>query len=168
MLNKTVWEGLVLYHDVERLGEGVAEDVANLIRLYADRAGVRDLPPITLNGRTWQKPWAEVSGFIPVTGNAGSSREEEAHGDVYKCLELCIADSVSPQWTPAHAYPENVEGVIAHEMTHLRWWKLRHGAEFDARTLALLHGAKFPAIGGWPKATHEIMRTARMGGAQPC
>jgi hypothetical protein len=72
-----------------------------------------------------------------------------------------MLDELPPQWR-AHLHPQNVKGVIAHEMTHLRWQSLGHGPEFDARTLALLRGAKFPARGGWSKATLEIMRTARI------
>jgi hypothetical protein len=161
MLNKTVCGDLELHHEVEWLGEGVAENVANLIHVYAERASLRDVP-VMLNGSAWQKPWAEISSFIPVFGNAGSSFEEEARGDVYTCLELMIPDKVSPRWIPDHLHPQNVESTIAHEITHLRWWRLRHGPEFDARTLGLLRGAKFPAGGGWSQATHEIMRTARI------
>ena len=162
MLSKTVCEGLELRHEVARLGEGVAENVANLIHLYAHHASVGDVPPITLHGLAWQKPWAKIGAFVPMSGNAGSSFEEVARGAVCKCLALEIPDRVSPGWTPSHAHPQNVEGVIAHQMTHLRWPRLRHGSEFDARTLALLRGAKFLARGRWSQATQEIVRKARI------
>ena len=164
MLNKTVFGGLELHHEVERLGDGVAESVTNLVRLYAERASVSDVPQITLNGHAWQKPWTQIRDFIPVSGISGSTFEEEARGDTYTCLMLCIPDHVPPGWAsaPVHPHPQDVEGVIAHEMTHLRWWNLRHGPEFDARTLALLRGAKFPASGEWSKVTLESMQQARM------
>ena len=161
-MNKTVHAGFDLHHEAERLGDGVAENVANLIRLYAERASMRDVPPVSLTGAAWRKPWTEIRAFIPVRGNSGSTFEEEARGDDYRCLALDIPNRVSPRWFPGHSYPQNAEGTIAHEMVHLRWWRLRHGPEFDARTLALLRGAKFPACGGWSQATHEIMRMARL------
>jgi hypothetical protein len=157
VLAKTVFDGYELHHQVQQLGEGVAGNVVNLIRLYAQRAGVRDVPPVFLHGSAWSNGWAEVSVREPVYGDADSS----ARGKIYQRLSLEIPDQVPPGWTPWHPVPHNIESAIAHELTHLRWSRLRNGPELDARTLALLRGAQFPAGGGWSKATHEALRKAR-------
>ena len=67
--------GLVVYHDVDELGPGVAEAASRLNQLYAGRAGLnaQNLPPITFYSAGWDAPWDEVSDR-DWAGNAGASR----------------------------------------------------------------------------------------------
>ena len=157
---KTVFDGFEVHHEVEQLGEGVAKNVVNLVRLYAQRAGVRDVPPVSLDGSAWSNGWAEISAREPVHGDADSSFKQKARGKIYQRLSLKIPDQLPPEWTPQHPFPHNIQGAIARKLTRLRWSKVRNGPELDARTLALLRGAQFPA-GGWSKSTHEAVRKAR-------
>jgi hypothetical protein len=92
---------------------------------------------------------------------AGPSKEEERRGRTYKCLFLGLPDRDWRRAGREEAHPRTLEGTIAHEIAHLRWWTLDHGTEFDARVLALLHGAQFPPRGGWSSKPLRIMREKR-------
>src|SRR5262245_54069940 len=157
-MDKTRTEGLTLYHDVPCLGAGVAKGVVDMTRRYVELTSLDDLPPITLSGKQFANPWSEIVGIEGCSGNAGPSEEALKQGDTYECLFLMLPDSSSPR---TEAHPTTIEGVTAHEITHLRWHNLRHGPEFNARVIALLHGAKFPKRGGWSAATHQKVREAR-------
>jgi hypothetical protein len=159
-LTRVERDGLDLYYDVPALGDGVAEHVVSLIRLFADRAGLSDLPPITLQGEGWERPWAACAAHKGVGGQAGSSREEERHGDHYTCFILWFT-APSPYDPDDDQGPATLVRTVAHEVTHLRWWGLRHGPEFSARVRALLAGAQFPARGGWSRKTIAIVAAER-------
>jgi hypothetical protein len=118
------------------------------------------VPPVSLHGAAWRDGWPEIITREPVYGNADSSFEE-ARRETYECLSVEIPDQTPPGWTPWQPFPHNIESAIAGELTRRRWSKLRNGPELDARTLALLRGAQFPAGGGWSKATDEALRKTR-------
>jgi hypothetical protein len=161
---QTVVDGLRLFHpETTRLGPGVGEAVVQLITRYAQRASVQDIPAVTLNGIAWAESWETVAP-MRCGGKAGPSDEEARYGADYRCLALELSDRSLPNTSP-HTYPpphqEDVEGTIAHEIAHLRWWTLRHGDEFWARVRALLRGATFPSHSGWSAATKRVMATTR-------
>ena len=158
-MHETQVDGLTFYHDVPALGPWVAKNIAAMILRYADLASLGHLPPITLSGIHFAKAWCEIVGIEGCMGNSGPSEEERKRGGlVYECLFLQLPSVSSPR---AECHPTTLEGVIAHEITHLRWKNLRHGTEFDARVLALLHGAKFPKRGGWNLATRHKVAQGR-------
>lgn len=157
-MKRTQIDGLVLLHAVP-LGEGVASNIARLVRRYAELAGLTDIPSITLDGELWAEPWDTVALCPTVHGNSGPSAEEARLGRDYRCFFLSPTPQHPADDDPKH--PEGIEGTIAHEITHLRWWNLQHGPEFYARVRGLLRGATFPPAGGWPRATHDVMRETR-------
>jgi len=164
-VKSTVAGGFTLWHDVESVGAGVASNVARLVALYAERAALRDVPPITLSGPGWDAPWETVSGLEGCSGNSGPSDEELRQGvEPYTCLVVALptADRRPLLGGPLEwLCRDTVDGVIAHEVTHLRWPRLRHGPEFYARTLALLRGATWPERGGWKRTTQDLMQQTR-------
>ena len=156
----TTCEGQALHHVVPRLGNGVAEQIVALVGLYANRASLRDIPPITLQGTRWAQPWEELATVTGVSGNSGSSNEQVRAGvPSYTCFVLSLPDPAIPLDGLPH--PGSIEGVTAHEICHLRWPKLEHGPEFAARVLALLQGATFPPRGGWSQRTRVILSHTR-------
>jgi hypothetical protein len=162
-LHRTAAEGMVLFHpEVAALGAGVASGVAALIRKYSEAASVSDLPPITLAGEGWDKPWATISLLTGCAGESGPSKEAEQAGVRYACLELSLPTTPAKmERDRADLYRKTLENVVAHEITHLRWPRLEHSPEFEARVLALLRAARFPSHAGWSKATREIVKLAR-------
>ncbi len=156
----TPYEGLALHHTVPGLGKGVAQQIVALIRLYADRASLHDIPPITLQGTGWDQSWEQMAQIEGCTGNSGRSNPELMEGvPPYRCLEISLpATTAMLQRWPN---PETIEGTIAHEICHLRWPSLDHGPEFFARVLALLRGARFPSRGGWSQTTNQIVAQTR-------
>jgi hypothetical protein len=160
-LPQTVVDGLTVFHpETTQLGPGVGEAVVQLIRQYAERASLCDLPPITLSGAAWGQPWEMVAPMW-CAGEAGPSDDEVRTGADYRCLALHLIERCPPKSSPPPAHPEDVEGTLAHEIVHLRWWRLRHGEEFSARVRALLRGATFPPHSGWSAATRRVMATTR-------
>ena len=92
----------------------------------------------------------------------GPSDEEIRVGvEWYTCLVVALPQPNRRPPSLEEICPRTVEGVIAHEVTHLRWRTLRHGPEFYARSLGLLRGATFPSRGGWSKSTHDTMNATR-------
>ena len=160
-LTTTAAGDLTLWHTVPVLGAGVADNIGSLIKWYAQRAGLRDLPPTTLQGPGWDKPWEELVRVEGCGGNSGPSDEEVAsEGVSYSCLVIWLPSS-QPDALP-YPEPRTIEGVIAHEVCHLRWTSLPHFTqEFTARVLALLRGATFPSRGGWSQRTKQIMQETR-------
>ena len=159
---KTPIDGVILYHpDTPRLGPGVGDAVVRLIRLYAQRASLQEIPPVTLEGKAWAEPWETIAP-MRCGGNAGASHEEARRGIDYRNLALSLWDRppVDPLGRPPE-HQQDIEGTIAHEVTHLRWWHLRHGEEFSARVRALLKGATFPPHTSWSVETRRIMATTR-------
>jgi hypothetical protein len=165
---KTHVHGLTLFHpEVVQLGEGVAENVARLIQLYAQRISLASLPPITLDGPGWDQPFDIVGTLDPCSGDAGSSYAASRKGINYQSLLFMLPNElVKPNPDPDHS--RKLEGIIAHEIVHLRWWNLQHGAEFTARVLALLKGCNFPAHSGWNKKTRAIMDECRQEHEEWC
>src|SRR4030095_7538228 len=139
-MNKTEIEGLTVYHEVSRLGPGVADNVIAMIKRNAALVSLAHIPPITLSGGAFAKPWDELIKIEGCLGNSGPSDEELRTGSTYECLFLKVPSSASPR--PSF-HPTKLDVVSAHEMVHLCWPTLRHSPEFDARTVALLRGAKF-------------------------
>src|SRR5215831_16629914 len=74
-MNKRRIERLTLYHDVSRLGAGVAKGASGMIRRYADLASLEHLPLITLSGKQFAKPWSEIVETEGCSGNAAPSEE---------------------------------------------------------------------------------------------
>jgi hypothetical protein len=159
-MNKTKIKSLTLYHEVDCLGSGVAKAVVTIINRYAALASLDNLPPISLSGSAFGRPWDEIKAIEGCSGNSGSGDEEERFGISYQCLSLSVPSSPQPR---VEAHPTTLEGVIAHEIVHLRWWKprLRHGPEFNARVLALLRGAQFPRQGRWTRLTKQTVAHTR-------
>ena len=158
----SVLSGFNMHHDVETLGRGVADAVAGLIATYADRVALAQVPPITLQGPGWDAPWEKLREVDGCSGNSGPSDEEIRVGvEWYTCLVVALPQPNRRPPSLEEICPRTVEGVIAHEVTHLRWRTLRHGPEFYARSLGLLRGATFPSRGGWSKSTHDTMNATR-------
>lgn len=138
-----------MYHFVP-LGADVARNIGHLIRTYAERVGLQDIPPVILGGQfLWSEPWEAVIRWPQFRGDVGHSNDDS----------LYLEPNPDPD-DVERAHPENLEGTIAHEMAHVRW-DLDHGAEFWARVRALMCGAIFPRDRGWPRETDEILRRAR-------
>lgn len=157
---KTETKDSILYHDVTVLGAGVAENITVTIKRYADLVSLEQLPLITLSGARFAERWDDIKNVSGCRGNAGPSNEELRHGLDYRCLFLEISSSPPPYSSRVH--PTNLEGTIAHEIVHLRWFSLTHGPEFDARVLAILRGASFSNHRGrWNKTTEKIIAQAR-------
>jgi hypothetical protein len=152
-------DGLALYYQVPALGSGVADGLVELLRCYATRAGLQDLPPITLGGPGWDQSWDACLAHVGFSGSAGSSYEESRRGINNRALYLNFTANDSCLDTAEG--PRTLERTIAHEITHLRWWSLRHGFEFSARVRALMAGAKFSRTGGWARRTQEIVNLER-------
>lgn len=161
-LRTTSSAGLTLWHNVPHLGPGVGENVAALIKQYAGRAGLKNLPPITLSGPGWDSPWQNLINVDGCKGNSGPSNYElSAGGEMYWCLEIELPVETLDPIQRNDPHPHTIEGTIAHEITHLRWCSLRHGPEFYSRVIGLLRGAVFPLRGGWKQSTKQIMEQAR-------
>ena len=161
-LRTTSTAGLILWHYVPRLGPMVAERISTLIKHYADRAALKELPPITLSGPGWDSPWQSLVTVQGCSGNSGPSDEElRMGGRMYQCLEITLPAETPHPINLDRPDPSTIEGVIAHEISHLRWPSLRHGPEFHARVIGLLKGAVFPVRGGWKQSTKQIMEQAR-------
>src|SRR5262245_16507579 len=157
----TLADGLTIYHpDVERLGPNVGETVIELIRVYARRASLTDIPPVTLSGKAWGAPWESIAASR-CGGDAGASYEESRRGIDYRCLALMLFDQPPPRDPRPPEHQRDIEGTIAHEVTHLRWWNLQHGPEFSARVRAPLKGATFPPHTSWKAETRQVMATTR-------
>jgi hypothetical protein len=157
-MTKTTINGMTIWHDVPVLGIGVGESVAVLISIYAQRASLQTIPPPSLSGEGWEAPWERLHSMNGCMGNSGPSKEELANGVVpYTCLNITAPSGFSD----LHPHPRTIENTIAHEVAHLRWPTLEHGAEFYARVWALLRGAQFPPKGGWSRHTMEITKQAR-------
>jgi len=151
-MKSTEFAGYTLYHnEVETLGPGVAENIVWLIGKYSQQTSLSNLPPISLLGPRWDAPWNEVKDHRGLFGNAGDQRW------TYKSLSFEFGYE-----TPREFIPRTPENVIAHELTHLRWKWLDHGAEFEARVWGLLHGAVFPRKHGrWSSECRELVETGR-------
>ncbi len=161
-LKTTSVAGLTLWHDVPQLGTGVAENVVGLIKHYADGAALEEIPPISLSGSRWDAPWQTLVTVDGCIGNSGPSDVELLAGsEMYTCLEIRLPEKTPHPIELERPDPRTIEGVIAHEITHLRWPSLRHGPEFDSRVIGLLRGAVFPLRGGWKRSTKQIMEQAR-------
>ena len=161
-LKTTSVAGLALSHYVPRLGPMVAENVSTLIKHYANRAVLKELPPITLSGPGWDAPWQSLVTVDGCRGNSGPSDEElRMGGMMYQCLEIILPDKTPQPIESDRPDPSTIEGVIAHEICHLRWPSLRHGPEFHSRVIALLKGAVFPVRGRWRRSTEQIMQLSR-------
>ena len=119
-MNLTTLDGLDLYHEVE-LGPGVAVGVAKFISTYAARAGVRSLPPITLEGEFWSRPWEEVVRWHGWYGETGPPYDAEKAGVNYRVFWLRQNEKLHPSLLEDPEHAKDLEGVIAHEMTHHRW-----------------------------------------------
>src|SRR5262252_6803124 len=87
-MNRTQSGALDVYHDVVELGDGVLSEFVSLIPMYAGRVGlsVEILPPVTLSGELWDRPWAELSG-LRFAGNAGP---EWGSKEQYRCLFFMV------------------------------------------------------------------------------
>lgn len=138
-----------------------AENLTSLVDLigqYQRLAGVPDpFPPITLWGPGWDKRWESICRIEGVAGNAGPDWNSP---DQYQCFVLCLPKN--PRGPEPGDNPGTLEGTIAHEMAHLRWWDLREGPEFEARVGALLRGAQFPPPGGrWSQRTILLVKQER-------
>jgi hypothetical protein len=158
-LQKTVIEGLTLYHEVPNLGSGVAENITAMIKHYGSLASRDQLPPVSLLGAAFAEPWDTLIEIEGCSGNSGPSDEELRNGsEWYECLALAVPASTSPRF---EFHPTTLEGVIAHEIAHLRWRQLRHGPEFNARVLGLLRGANFSPRGRWSRSTEKTMAQTR-------
>jgi len=156
----TTYEGRALNHVVPRLGNGVAEQIVTFIRLYANRASLRGIPPVTLQGTRWDESWDDLAKIEGCTGNSGPSRAELLEGVLpYRCLQISLHTNTAT--IRGYPHPTTIEGTIAHEICHLRWPSLEHGPEFFARVLALLRGAVFPSHGVWRQVTKQIMAQTR-------
>ena len=154
-------DDLTLYHpDTMRLGAGVGESVARLVKRYAEQASLADIPPVTLRGTAWAQPWETI---VPMrcNGNSGASYAQSRRGNNYRHLLLMFGDQPLPEDPPPLELRREIEPVIAHEITHLRWWYLPHGPEFNARVRALLHGVRFPPHSSWNTETKRRMATMR-------
>jgi hypothetical protein len=158
---KTRAKGLILFHpEVHQLGPSVADNVANLIQLYTQRTSLASVPPITLDGPGWGQSFEIVGALEPCHGNAGSSYEASRKGSTFKSLLIGLPfESAKRDHDPDHS--KTLEGIIAHEITHLRWWNLEHGKEFTARVRALLKGCNFPPHSGWNNKTRAVMAECR-------
>jgi hypothetical protein len=150
---------LTIWHDVPSLGVAVGDNILALIQLYANRAVLKEIPPITLSGQDWDKSWNQLSAKEGCTGNSGPSRQEISNGiRPYQCLFITAPTGhycKEPHLT-------NIECTIAHEICHLRWPNLEHGPEFFARVHALLLGAVFSTRGRWVRPTQITMEKARL------
>jgi hypothetical protein len=148
--------GLCLFHHVERLGLGVPEEIAALILRYASQVSIAadQLPPVTLEGQRWDEPWETIHALTPCRGEAGPSTHLTA-------LTLSLPKDTRSPVARDDWHPMTVEGLVAHELVHLRWGRLGHGPEFTARVLALLSGAQFPLRGPWPAKTCTLLSEAR-------
>jgi len=163
-LRKTSVADLILWHDVSSLGPGVADNVATLIRRYMDQAGIGQLPPITLSGSGWDAPWEALATVSGCSGCSGPSDAELMEGgQMYQCLTIRLPEGTTQANLP---HTDTIEGVIAHEIAHLRWPSLKHGVEFYARVIALLKGATFPSKGGWGQSTKQAVKQARLEAQQ--
>jgi hypothetical protein len=92
-MNTTRINGSILYHDVPNLGPGVAENVVATIGRYAVLASLSHLPPITLAGPEFGKPWNEIAAVTGCSGTSGPSDEELRNGgEMYTCLFLEIGN----------------------------------------------------------------------------
>ncbi len=157
-LQSTVINGLTIYHTVPTLGPDVARQVAAAIRLYQDRAGLPELPPISLMGDKWDLPWTVLATYQSCRGNSGSWDNRE------RCLSVEVEKGNEPPDPGTEVDPcrRTIDRVIAHEIVHLRWPRLRHGLKFFTRLLALLRGATFPTSGsGWSKQTRQMVIQAQ-------
>src|SRR5262245_33313767 len=134
--------------------ETTARNVAGIVKRYAERAGVIEIPLVTLSGGSlsggswWSRPWDEIAQWQAFYGEAGPSRKAEQHGVYYRCLDLMPNESPHPSLLDPKRlkdHPKDIVGVIVYEIAHLRWWNLPHGLEFSARVRALLRGAQFPS-----------------------
>jgi hypothetical protein len=154
-------DDLTLYHpDTMRLGPGVGESVARLVKRYAEQASLADIPPVTLSGTAWAQPW-ETLAPMRCCGDAGASYDQSRRGVDYRRLMLVLFDQPRPEDPKWPEVRRDIETTIAHEVTHLRWWNLQHGLEFSARVRALLRGATFPPHSSWNAETKHKMATIR-------
>jgi len=161
-LRTTSVAGLTLWYNVPNLGPRVVESIAAQIKGYAGRVSLKELPPITLSGPGWDTPWQSLVTVEGCRGNSGPSDEElRSGGMMYQCLEIILPEKTSQSIELDRPDPSTIEGVIAHEICHLRWPSLRHGPEFYSRVIGLLRGAVFPLRGGWKRSTKQIMKQAR-------
>ena len=102
-LKTTSVSGLTLWHDAPQLGTGVAENVASLIRHYADRAALEEIPPITLYGLGWDAAWETLASVEGCAGNSGPSDAKLLTGsEMYTCLVIEL-----PEKTP---HPIELDG----------------------------------------------------------
>jgi hypothetical protein len=100
--------------------------------------------------RTWlRKPPIRLK---PLERLRGIARQLEGDGRPLALFAQARPDDRLPE------HPQDIEGTIAHEVTHLRWWTLRHGAEL---VRALLRGATFPPHTSWKAETRQIMAATR-------
>ncbi len=161
-LRTTSVAGLTLWHNVPNLGPRVVENIAALIKGYASRVSLKELPPITLSGPGWDTPWQSLVTVEGCRGNSGPGDEElRMGGMMYHCLDIILPDETPKPIELNRPDPSTIEGVIAHEICHLRWPSLRHGPEFHSRVIALLKGAVFPVRGRWRRSTEQIMQLSR-------
>jgi hypothetical protein len=90
---------------------------------------------VTLEGGVWSRPWSEIEALEGFGGCIGDPDGSEYDRFILReptSLRLAAKESlVGP-------CPMTAEGVIAHEIVHLRWPELNHGDEFWEKTLALL------------------------------
>ena len=150
---------IIIYHDAPILGPEVGSHVLAFIQLYAGRASLKEIPPVTLQGPDWDKSWNQLSSKEGCTGNSGPSKQEISNGvPPYQCLVITAPTGLSRK----SPHPSNIESTIAHEICHLRWPNLEHGPEFMARVHALLLGAVFSTRGRWVRPTQMIMEKARL------
>jgi hypothetical protein len=84
-----VVDGLELYFCDGPAYECTATNVAAIVRRYAERAGVTEIPPVSLSGGDWwRRPWEEIAMWQRFSGEAGASPDAEALGVRYRCLVL--------------------------------------------------------------------------------
>lgn len=135
---RTHRHGVELFHTV-LLGEGMAEHLVGLLKKYAHRARVV-LPLVTLEGNVWSRSWSEIESLEGFGGRVGEPDSPEHDRFILReptALRLAAKESI------VGLCPMTLEGIIAHEIVHIRWPELDHGDIFWERTLGLLRGDVF-------------------------